>query len=59
LTLTDNSGKRIDYIWFSPRSLNAAASAIRGVEVLKFIDAEVPEDSLSDHAGVACTIELQ
>jgi endonuclease/exonuclease/phosphatase family metal-dependent hydrolase len=54
--LADEGGSRIDYIWLSPSPAGDSSPAPRKVEVLRYLDRQVPEGSLSDHAGVACSL---
>ncbi|HVA45576.1 MAG TPA: endonuclease/exonuclease/phosphatase family protein [Pirellulales bacterium] len=57
--LAEDGGRRIDYVWVSRGSGTRSRAAIRTVEVLRFLDSAVPEGSLSDHSGVACSLELR
>ena len=55
--LAGETSRRIDYIFMSPARAKAAASLTPNkVQVLRFLDKQVREGSLSDHAGVECEV---
>jgi endonuclease/exonuclease/phosphatase family metal-dependent hydrolase len=51
--------RRIDYIFLSPFGSGSLAWAARNLRVEPFLDAQVKQGSLSDHAGVACELSLR
>lgn len=55
--LSTNGGDRIDYIWLARGEASHALA--RAVELLRFLDSDVREGSLSDHSGVAAFLEFQ
>jgi endonuclease/exonuclease/phosphatase family metal-dependent hydrolase len=57
--IAGETSDRIDYILMSPALLSAKASIEPAtVKVVPFLDKEVKEGSLSDHAGVECEARL-
>ncbi len=51
--------RRIDYIFLSPPAASGGIPwQARDVRVEPFLDAAVAQGSLSDHAGIACRLEL-
>jgi endonuclease/exonuclease/phosphatase family metal-dependent hydrolase len=51
--------RRIDYVFLSPPTTTVAAQwQARDVRVEPFLDAAVTQGSLSDHAGIACRLDL-
>lgn len=57
--LSPDGGNRIDYIWVSCGSGGDWRLTASDVEVIRFLDVEVPEGSLSDHSGVGCRLEFR
>lgn len=57
--MSEDGGNRIDYLWVTCEPAGAEPPAVGDVEVMGFLDSEVPEGSLSDHSGVSCSLEFQ
>ncbi len=59
--LAEDGGRRIDYIFLSKPNAAKGTAVLRPREVklVRMLDEDVPEGSLSDHCGVACLAEFR